>query len=44
MSNDGNVKIAFSRSIVFPKELIQDFDETYIEDVPKLEPTQEELD
>ena len=44
MSDEGYIKIAFSRSIVFPKELIQDFDEEYIEYVPKLEPTKEELD
>ena len=44
VSDDGNVNIAFSRSIVFPKELIQGFDKEYTEVVPKLEPTKEELD
>lgn len=40
----GEVTIEFSRPIVFPTQLLQEFDQEYQEVVPVLEPTQGEKD
>ena len=43
LSQDGLLQIAFSRPIVFPTSLISEYDSDYIEVVPELKPTDEEL-
>ena len=42
ISKNGNLKIVFSRSIVFPQELIADYNSDYIEVVPELKLTEAE--
>lgn len=44
MDADGNLSLVFSRPIVFPQELLVDFEPDYVEDVPPLEMTEDELD
>ena len=43
-SKDGNLSITFSRPLVFPKSLVEPYDRDYVEVIPKLEPTEEELE
>ena len=42
-SKNGSLSIAFSRPLVFPQSLISPFDSNYVEVIPELRPTEEEL-
>ena len=42
-SKNGSLSIAFSRPLVFPQSLIAPYDSDYVEVIPKLQPTEEEL-
>ena len=43
-SETGELVIKFSRPIVFPESLIAPYNSEYVEQVPRLWPTEEELD
>ena len=43
VSDSGLLNISFSRPIQFPYELLKEFDAAYEEQVPPLEPTDEEI-
>ena len=40
---NGNFGIYFSRPVIFPTKLIQEYNSAYIEEVPELKPTEKEL-
>ena len=40
---NGNFGIYFSRPVIFPTKLIQEYNSAYIEQVPELKPTDKEL-
>ena len=40
---NGNLGITFSRPVIFPEELIREYNSNYIEQIPELRPTDEEL-
>lgn len=43
MDANGKFVLNFSRPIVYPRELIADLNDTYVERVPELVPTDEEM-
>ena len=40
---NGNLGISFSRPVIFPEELIREYNSNYIEQIPELKPTDEEM-
>ena len=36
---NGNLGISFSRPVIFPQELIKEYNSNYIEQIPELKPT-----
>ena len=42
MSDTGSVSLVFTRAVHYPRELMTEFDLSYIEQVPLLEPTDAE--
>ena len=44
MSDDGQISIVFGRPIVYPTELMILYDKDYVEAIPELVPTDEELE
>ena len=43
IDDNGLLTFSFSRPVVFPTSFLQDFNSSYVEQVPSLTPTDEEL-
>lgn len=43
MDHYGKLTFSFSRPVIFPAELLKDFDSSFKEEVPVLKPTEEDL-
>lgn len=41
--NQGVFSVPFSRPVVFPSELIKEYNTDYVTQIPKLEPTEQEM-